>query len=432
MRRPSPGTFTVLASVALIASSLTLAVPAATATPTKAAAAPGATLVGQPVQRTLFGMHVFNVQNGVWPTVPIGSLRLWDSGTKWAEVETAQNVFDWSKLDTAVATAQKNGVNDILMVLAGTPRWASSDPTNAKDPSCGGGMPVGACAPPTNITDWEDWVSQVVTRYKGRITSYQPWNEANLLTFWGGTPAQMADLTQRTYNIVKSIDPAAQVVSPSVGLRLGGGRARTQQLLKELKARNWPIDVFAGHSYPNGDQGPVERQALAKQWIGYLAAAGAPDLPLWDTENNLGFKGPGAAPGQSPAGKKAAAWTARLYLDALRLGISRVYWYAWIPNLSQVGLLGIQMYTGTPAAVAYSTLQDWIVGATYNGCGGGIKVTCNFTKSGTQTKIIYSQGAKQTVKVQKKFKQVCSLNGTCKAVPSSRVIKVSDPIQLKP
>ena len=34
-----------------------------------------------------------------WPVVPIGSLRLWDAGVGWAQINTAQGVYDWSLLD---------------------------------------------------------------------------------------------------------------------------------------------------------------------------------------------------------------------------------------------------------------------------------------------------------------------------------------------
>ena len=153
------------------------------------AVAPAQNLKGPVVARSLFGMHVFNLQNGVFPTVPVGSVRLWDTETTWSSVEKSQGVFDWGALDRAVATAEMNGVNDILMVLAGTPAWATDDP------SAGGtaGVLPGAAGMPRNFADWDDWVTQVATRYKGRITAYQPWNEANLTTFSTGTPKEMAE-----------------------------------------------------------------------------------------------------------------------------------------------------------------------------------------------------------------------------------------------
>jgi polysaccharide biosynthesis protein PslG len=412
---------TVLVSVAVTVGLTAAVLPTS---PAQAAPEPRANLKGTVVDRTLFGMHVFNLQNGVFPTVPVGSVRLWDTQTTWSQVETAQNVFDWTKLDGAVATAKNNGVNDILMVLAGTPAWATDDP------SAGGtaGVLPGAAGMPKDFADWDDWVRQVATRYKGRITAYQPWNEANLSTFSTATPKEMAELTKRAYDIIKSIDPNAKVVAASTGTRLGGPFKKFYPAyLAELKARNWPIDVFAAHTYPASLGTPVDRAYLAKVWISFLQAAGAPDLPLWDTENNFGLAGPGSAnPDQDIVGKRAADWTARTYLDALRLGISRVYWYSWGPELD---LVGIQMNTGSPAAVAYKTLQDWIVGATFNGCVGAVKVRCSFTKAGVNSRIVWPERGRKAFPTRG-FSQVCALDGTCKAVSAKR-IRVSGPVQLR-
>ena len=157
-----------------------------------------------------------------------------------------------------------------------------------------------------------------------------------------------------------------------------------------------------------------------------LQAAGAPDLPLWDTENNFGLAGPGPTnPDQDIVGTKAADWAARTYLDAIRLGISRVYWYSWGPELD---LVGIQMNTGSPAAVALTTLQDWIVGATYNGCTGAVKVTCTFTKGGKKSTIVWTERGAAPFKT-KGFTKICALDGTCKPVTGKK-IRVSSPVQL--
>jgi polysaccharide biosynthesis protein PslG len=418
MRRIVTAAVSALLSVGLIAVVL----------PSSAHAAPRPTndLVGTTVHRDLFGMHVFNLQDGQWPTVPVGAIRLWDNATTWGQIETAPGVFDWTNLDTAVATAEKNGVNDILMVLAGTPRWATDNP------SSGGlaGVLPGAAGMPRNIGDWDDWVRAVVTRYKGRITSYQPWNEANLSTFSTGSAKQMAQLTKHAYDIVKSIDPAATVVAPSTGTRLSGPFKKFYPAyLSELKALGWPVDAWSAHTYPASLGTPVDRAKLAQMYLAVLRAAGAPDLPVWDTENNFGLAGPGAQnPDQDINGSRAASWTARTYLDALRLGISRVYWYSWQPFPAYLDLLGIQMSTGTPGAVAYKTLQDWIVGATYNGCKGSAKVTCTFTKDGVTSKIVWAQ-AGRAVFATRGFSQVCSLDGTCKA--AKKKIRVAGPVQLR-
>ncbi len=427
MRRLPPLRTSLLAlmSAAAVAATV-LAAPGASAAPapTPRAKPLAASLVGTTVDRSLFGMHVFNVQDGVWPTIPIGALRLWDNQTTWSSIETSKGVFDWTKLDAAVANAQSHGVSDILLVLAGTPAWATDDP------SAGGvaGVLPGAAGMPKNLSDWDDWVRTVATKYKGKINAYQIWNEANLTTFSTGTPAQMARLTKRAYDIIKSIDPSATVVAPSTGTRLGGPFKKFYPAyLSQLKALGWPVDVFAAHTYPASKGTPADRAALAKQWIAMLDAAGAPNKPLWDTENNYGLAGPGPLnPDQDINGVKASNWAARTYLDSLRLGISRTYWYAWGPNLD---LVGIQMNAGSPAATSVSTLQGWIVGATFNGCSNGNAVTCRFTKAGQAQRVVWAEAGSARFST-KGFNQICKLNGSCKPVTKKQIV-ISGPTLLR-
>ena len=408
--------------VGLLAAALIIPI----ASPSQAATIknPSKNLKGTVISDDLFGLHVTDVQTGAWPTVNFGSIRLWDNDTAWSNIETSKGVFNWTALDNAVANAESKGVTDILMVLAGTPAWA----TDQRNPAA---LPTpDASGVPRNMSDWDDWVRAVATRYKGRITSYQPWNEANLSTFFTGTPRQMAQMTKSTYDIVRSIDPKAIIVAPSTGTRLGGPFKKFYPAyLSELKKLNWPIDAWSAHTYPASLGDTNDRQVLAQSWISFLKSAGAPNLPLWDTESNYGLAGPGPSnPDQDIEGTEAANLVAITYLDALRIGISRVYMFRWGPYND---LLGIQFSDKTVGAVAMDTLQDWIVGTTYRGCKESKrKVTCSFTaKSGIQ-QVIYSETSTKTFKVNKAYKQMCNLDGTCKPVPSNRKIRVSGPVLL--
>ena len=97
------------------------------------------------------------------------------------------------------------------------------------------------------------------------IKSYEIWNEANLKTFWNGTPEEMAELTKRAYDIIKKIDPAAQVVSASPSTRLASSFTTFYPAyLKALAAKNWPVDVMAIHTYPTASGDPVERGVAIK------------------------------------------------------------------------------------------------------------------------------------------------------------------------
>ena len=418
MRKPTRNLLASLIAVALV-------IPVATPAQAARIKDPSANLKGTVIQDSLFGLHVNGAERGVWPTINFGSLRLWDNATSWTNIETSKGVFDWTNLDNVVANANKNGVTDILMVLSGTPTWA----TNQRNPIS---LPApNASGVPANMADWDDWVRAVATRYKGKIKNYQPWNEANLSTFYTGTPAQMADLTKRAYDIIKSIDPSATIVAPSTGLRLNGALKKFYpKFLRELKARNWPVDVWSAHTYPSSLGTTNDRRELATKWIGFLKAAKAPNLPLWDTENNYGLGGPGPDfPEQDINGTKAANWTAMTYLDALRLGVSRVYMYQWGPYND---LWGIQYMEGAPGANAMNTLQEWIVGTTYKGCKESKrKVTCKFRTSGGVNQIVYSEARKKTFKAAKRYKQMCQLDGTCSAIPANRKVRTKGPVLLK-
>ena len=388
-------------------------------------------LKGQIVQPEMFGLHVKNEQFGVWPNIGFGALRLWDNDVAWSQIETSPGVYDWTNLDNAVNFARANGVNDIMFVIAGTPQFYSASTCRA--PAC---LPTdGSAGAPLDVAAYERFVTAAVTRYKGLITSYQPWNEANLLTFFEGTPQQLAELTKRTYDIVNAIDPAAKVVATSVGTRLGAQNNKFYKwyrpFLRSLKSYGWPIDAYAVHTYPASLGTPVDRGVLAEKFNRLLKQEKAPKLPVWDTENNFGLKGPGPQnPDVDILGAKAANWTAITYLDALRLGISRVYMYTWEQGND---LWGIEYFDNSPGAVAMQTMQDWIVGTRWRGCTSdkkNTKVTCNFTGADGRFQIVYPTKGRKTFSVNRAFNQVCQLDGTCSPL-TNRKVRVAGPVLLK-
>ncbi len=405
--------------------------PTASATPTPSASAspsPSESVDGTRIAKTVTGLHVSGVQDGAWPdaNVPFGSLRLWDSGTAWSQVETVKGTYNWALLDQSVANAEQHKVKDILLVLGSTPTW------NAKRVQPGDYPVPGAASPPKSMAAWDSFVTAVAKRYKGRIKRYQVWNEASLSMFWDGTPEKMAELTKRAYDAIKAVDPKATVVAASTTVRLPGAFDRFfPRYLAALGELDWPIDVFAAHMYPASKGTTDDRAAFITQVTDALAAAGAPDRPVWDTELNYGLAGPGPKnPLQTISGAEARDWVVQTALDSLALGISRTYWYIWTPQ--PYALLGMQLTNNSGAVKGLRVVDQWLVGGTTPGCSDdGSVTTCPVDKNGVPSIIAWANGQTGTLAAPDGYTEMCTTANTCSAIEGPLELS-GTPVRLLP
>jgi hypothetical protein len=352
---------------------------------------------------------------------------LWDTGTSWLQIEANRGRYDWRSLDRALETSSSAGVSDVLMVLGPTPVWNASSLSGVQYP-----VP-GAASEPRSLAAWDDFVSAVVDRYAGRITAYQIWNEASLKMFWRGSPAEMADLTQRAYRIIKERDPSALVVGASTTVRLLGAFERFfPAYVEELAARDWPVDVLAVHSYPSGVEGPLERARHLRVVGQVLTRLDAPDLPVWDTELNYGLAGPGDIPRTEIAGDQALLWTVRTYLDSLRFGVDRTYLYIWTPQ--PYDLLGMQVTNDSGAAAGLRVVQTWVAGGEWGGCEvSGLVNSCLVRKDGEVAELLWADFAGGEVSGFDAGASVCDALGSCSVVGADGVVAVTDdPVRVVP
>lgn len=374
------------------------------------------------IPASTIGMHVEGAEGGAWPSAPFGAIRLWDNGTAWSQIETSPGQFKWDNLDGVVDNATSKGMTDILMVLGTTPEW------NAKKVNPDDYPQPGAASAPKDLKAWDNWVTEVATRYKGRITSYQIWNEASLKNFYNGTPKEMAELTKRAYDIIKGIDPDAKVVAASPALRLTAAFDKFYpEYLKELAAQNWPIDVLAIHTYPNSKGDPAARGELIAYAKDAITKAGAPaDMPLWDTELNYGLAGPGPDfPKQDITGAKAAGWIVRTYIDDLRYGVQRSYWYIWTQK--PYDLLGIQAFPGSDGEQGFFALENWVTGASFGECTDTSgAVTCTFSKDGANWIVAWAESGTASYTAPEGTQLVCDPLAACKETKAGDAITLTD------
>ena len=366
------------------------------------------------VDGRMFGLHVPQIGNGVDPSVSYGSIRLWDAGISWGLVERRRGSYTWTTFDRVIANANAQNL-EIVYVLGGTPRWAARDVRQGSYPN------AGAASPPKSMADWRRWVTKVATRYRASIDAYQIWNEANLATFWQGTPTQMAQLTLEAKRIIRKIDPTARVVAASSTVRLTSAFNRFfPSYLKALRERRWPVDVFAIHTYGPSTASPALRASYVAKARAELRRARAPRRPLWDTEVNYGIAGPGSRyPDKDLNPWQSAVFTSQTYLDSVRLGLARTYWYAWT-RLSD--LLGITMQDDTPAATAFQTTLHWLVNASV-ACRNTALRVCFIDRVGVPSQVAWTNsGPDGLFTVPVYATRMCNALNQCTAVqPGTQV-----------
>lgn len=126
---------------------------------------------------------------------PAGTYRVFGAcNTLWAEMNPAQNSFDFSGLDILLSALRTNGINDAFIVLGDTPNWISSNPTDAVCDQAGlYGLPTGMCDPPSDLnpdgtgTDlaWRSFVTALLQHVTAsgyssthaHIQLYEIWDE---------------------------------------------------------------------------------------------------------------------------------------------------------------------------------------------------------------------------------------------------------------
>jgi hypothetical protein len=185
----------------------------------------------------------------VWPVAPIGALGK-GAGLSWRYLEPARGTYKWYGTDKYVEAAQRHGV-DFLYTFEATPQWASARPNEP----CTSGK-IGCAAPPADIQDWDDFVTALVTRYKGRIKIYELWNEPTTQLEWSGSYGDMVRLAKSAYRIIKSLDHDAIVLTPAPSAHGYQPRAITSPIQHEwmrqyLQAGGASFaDGGSWHAYP--------------------------------------------------------------------------------------------------------------------------------------------------------------------------------------
>lgn len=294
---------------------------------------------------------------GQMPSFDVGSVRLWNSRTRWQNVEPARGRHDWRTLDRLVDGARGKGL-PVVFTFGGTPAWAS--PNGRKLPYADDSR----AAPPDDLADWERFARTVAERYRGRIGAYELWDMANHPNLFTGSMAELAEMTRLASRAIRAADPAATVVCPSMG-ELWDPAALAE--LREFAGLGGydHCDAAAVKLAARNDADPPETMlALAKEIDDALHAGGA-GVVLWSTGSayDVGQQRPVDA-------ERGAQHAVRFYLSGLYAGYRRMYFYNW--GSAKLPLV-LQPVGGPPTKAAghVARLHQWLTGSRIHSCGQG-------------------------------------------------------------
>jgi len=124
----------------------------------------------------------------------------------WSGTEREKGVFRFSGNDKFVEKALQEG-KKVAVTLGYSSSWISEEVGN------------GHYIPQKFIPDFLDYVEALVSRYKGKVSAWQIWNEPNFNHFWKGTNEEFYNLSKAAAQRIRETDPDAYIV--------GGGFMRS-------------------------------------------------------------------------------------------------------------------------------------------------------------------------------------------------------------
>lgn len=302
----------------------------------------------QAIPATYFCLTVQNaITTTPWPTVPFAGIRTWDScEVAWSVLNPSRGVYEWDHVDALLKLAQSHGV-DVLYTFGRTPRWASENPNQ----ECG--YDPGSCLPPAKMEDWDNFVRAIATHAKGRIKYWEMWNEPNQHEYWSGNVATLVTMAQHAYRTIKSVDPSAQILSPSA---VGGIDDTPDWMSQYFAAGGGAVtDIVAFHGYGKNPAVPEYVVPLIDAVHGVTRKYRQDGKPLWDTEASWG------PVNHLPDLDDQIAFVARHFILQWSKGVQRYYWYAW--DDESYGTMWERQGKLRKTAVAYEQVHNWLVGA---------------------------------------------------------------------
>jgi polysaccharide biosynthesis protein PslG len=151
----------------------------------------------------------------------------------WNAIEPDRGIYKWAFWDMLVDEAERANIQ-LIPYVAYTPEWAAGTSDQFWK------------RPPTDPALYSDFMYQVARRYRGRIHSWEIWNEPDITEYWMGDANQFATLVRLAAAAIRRGNPDATLVLAGMSK---GPSPFFQSLVREHHIERY-VDVVAMHGYP--------------------------------------------------------------------------------------------------------------------------------------------------------------------------------------
>jgi hypothetical protein len=160
--------------------------------------------------RYAFAVHMYNGQEAPVVNLTVGAGFGWiKQQVEWRTIQSGPGQYDYGELDNIVNSAAASHLN-VLLSIAKAPTWAS-----LTLPGANGNPPV-TVPYPAHPSDLAAFMTNMATRYKGKVQAYEVWNEENFAVEVGPNNINAGNYVQllhAAHDALKAVDPSIIVVS---------------------------------------------------------------------------------------------------------------------------------------------------------------------------------------------------------------------------
>lgn len=291
----------------------------------------------------------------------------------WPGVNTAEDVYDWSVMDSWVNYHHERGTELLAQVAGHCPAWATARPAEIASVYNTTTLQWDSGAPtePGNMLHFKKWLEAVGQRYDGKIKYWLMPNEPTFAvgSEFTGTAEKYAEMCRIASQVLKNINPTNKICGPEPSAISSPRRATP--LFAALNAsaagydagfgtgagttgKDW-IDVISVHPYSGGYARPSDPYGNFDNYpalFSELSAAGLSGKEVWASEIMI----------QPPDNNNDQNEFTFLNRDAVIAAINGVTRYIWFGYGGGSRPWGQINERGTQAKIAWAQLREVLYG----------------------------------------------------------------------